>query len=384
MTSRKRIVFLASHLLSPSVASGGDILFCELAARIAKRRPEWEIAVLAPDFARAELALFFERVVTFPTGRREGRQGSPASVALTWRSRLKSATEILASLRPDLVHSTGDFFVDVWPVAAAKRRVDLKWSGVVHHVNAPPLRRQNDLAVAIVSYALQRGSFRALRAADSISVLNHQVRSELERLHFDPRRVHVVGAGIDVSRFAVAPASNRARRAVWLNRLEPTKGLFDLPEILHSLPDDISIDVIGRAPEVHIARLKRALEKAGVVDRCVLHGFLPEEQVREVLARAGVFISCSYEEGWGISIAEALAMGLPCVAYDLPSHREIFGTAIQRVPIGDTAAFAKKIEDALESPDSDGVRAARREAAGRFSLEECARRQEEIFASLIA
>ena len=384
MTSRKRIVFLASHLLSPSVASGGDILFCELAARIAKRRPEWEIAVLGPDFARAELERFFERVVTFPTGRGEGRQGSPASVALTWRRRLKSTTGILGSLRPDLVHSTGDFFVDVWPVAAAKRRAHLKWSGVVHHVNAPPLRRQNDLAVAAVSYALQRASLHTLRAANSISVLNHQVCLELERLHFDHGRLHVVGAGIDVSRFALAPASNRTRRAVWLNRLEPTKGLFDVPDILRSLPEDISIDVIGHGPDVHVARLKRALKKEGVTERCVLHGFLPEEQMREVLARAGVFISCSYEEGWGISIAEALAMGLPCVAYDLPSHREIFGTAIQRVPIGDTAAFAKKIEAALESPESDGVRAARREAAGRFSLEECAQRQEEVFASLIA
>jgi len=384
VTSRKRIVFLASHLLSPSVASGGDILFCELAARIAKRRPEWEIAVLGPDFARAALEQFFERVVTFPTGRGEGRQGSPANVALTWRRRLKSTTEILGSLRPDLVHSTGDFFVDVWPVAAAKRRADLKWSGVVHHVNAPPLRRQNDLAVAAVSYALQRRSFRALRAADSISVLNHQVRSELERLHFSPHRVHVVGAGIDVERFALAPAVNRTRRAVWLNRLEPTKGLFDLPDILRSLPDDISIDVIGRGPDVHVARLKRALEKVGVADRCVLHGFLPDEQMRAVLAGAGVFISCSYEEGWGISIAEALAMGLPCVAYDLPSHREIFGSAIQLVPIGDTAAFAKKIEAALDSRDDDGLRAGRREAAGRFSLEECARRQEEILASVIA
>lgn len=347
-------------------------------------RPEWEIIALAPDFAHADLERYFDSVVAIATPRGEAQQGSPAKVALTWLRRLTKASNALAALKPDLVHSTGDFFIDVWPVVAARRKHPLKWSGVVHHINAPPLKRMNDPVVATVSYMLQRGSFRALRSADAISVLNHGVKNDLETLRFKGERLHVVGAGIDLERFPLIRAGSQTRRAVWVNRLEPTKGLFDLPYIVKRLPDDVAIDVVGRGPEVHVEHLRRALREAGVEDRCVLHGFVSTEDLQKILQQAGVFISCSYEEGWGISIAEALAMGVPCIAYDLPSHREIFGKEIRRVRIGDKAAFADAIVASLRANDSDEQRSARRRAAARHSIEACARRQEQVFASLIA
>ncbi|HLI97524.1 MAG TPA: glycosyltransferase family 4 protein [Candidatus Baltobacteraceae bacterium] len=381
---RKQVVFCAGHLLSPSVASGGDVLFCELAARIARSRPEWDVVALAPDFARADLERFFGRVVTFATGPGEGSQGSPAKVMSTWLRRLPFAPRELSALKPDLVHSTGDFFIDVWPVVFARRRAQMKWSGVVHHVNAPPHRRKNEPAVAAVSYALQRASFVALRSADAISLLNTGVRSDLERLRFDPARLHVVGAGIDIERFPLIPAAERTRRVVWVNRLEPTKGIEDLPEIVRAFPDDVVVDVVGRGPDVHVARLRQGLVQAGVDSRCIVHGFLSEQELREVIRRAAVFISCSYEEGWGISIAEALAMGLPCVAYDLPSHGEIFGDEIRRVRVGDKAAFADTVNQVLARGDTDEERAARRRIAARHSLDACARREEEVFAALLS
>jgi glycosyltransferase involved in cell wall biosynthesis len=383
VAAHKRIVFLAGHLLAPTLASGGDILFAEIAARIGKRRPDWELVALAPDFACSELARSFKCTVSLPTRAGEGRQGSPVSVALIWGRRLRAVTRALSDLKPDLVHSTGDFFVDVWPVVAAKRTISCAWSGVVHHVNAPPLRRKNNVAVATASYLLQRASFSALRGAGAISVLNAGVGAELAALGFASERLRIVGAGIDVARFPLVPVVNRRKRAVWLNRLEPTKGLFDLPEIARCLPEGIVIDVIGCGPDAHVDRLRRALEASGVSDRCILHSFLPDGQLREVMARASVFISCSYEEGWGISIAEALAMGLPCVTYDLPSHRAIFGDAIMSVPVGDTSAFAKAVAHVTMTPEFDDDRRRRRKIAEFYSLDACAARQEHSFAALL-
>ena len=68
-------------------------------------------------------------------------------------------------------------------------------------------------------------------------------------------------------------------------------------------------------------------------------------------------------------------MGLPCVVYDLPSHREIFGDTITRVPIGDTRAFAGAIADHIERLESDTVRQARHDIARAYSIEECAARR---------
>jgi glycosyltransferase involved in cell wall biosynthesis len=165
--------------------------------------------------------------------------------------------------------------------------------------------------------------------------------------------------------------------------LEPTKGVFDLPEIARRLPEDVRIDVIGRGPEAHTERLRKALEEAGVAHRCLLHGYLAEEKLQKIMSEASVFFSCSYEEGWGISIAEALAAGLPCVTYDLPSHREIFGSAIVRAPLGDVDGFAERLMRVMDAPQSDAERSERRRAARRYSLDTCAQRQIDVFSALL-
>src|SRR5207248_9647145 len=104
---RPRIVFVASHLLSPAIASGGDILFCELAARIARHRPDWRVTALAPEFAVPALRKYFDDIEAFPASG-NAKQGSPRDVALSWARRLGPARTHLEKLRPTIIHTTGD------------------------------------------------------------------------------------------------------------------------------------------------------------------------------------------------------------------------------------------------------------------------------------
>ena len=70
---------------------------------------------------------------------------------------------------------------------------------------------------------------------------------------------------------------------------------------------------------------------------------------------ARAFLAPSYEEGWGISIAEAMATGLPVVAYRLPILDEVYGDPYTGVPLGSVPALA----DALTQFLLDGEAAAR-------------------------
>src|SRR5436190_24392765 len=47
-------------------------------------------------------------------------------------------------------------------------------------------------------------------------------------------------------------------------------------------------------------------------------------------------------ESWGIVIGEALACGVPVVAYDLAAYHPIFGDLIHYVPGFDSDAFRQK------------------------------------------
>jgi hypothetical protein len=202
----------------------------------------------------------------------------------------------------------------------------------VHHLNPPPFRRRNDALTAAASYGLQAISLRALRrSCDRISLLNDETRAALERRGFARERLRVVGAGIDTARFRLVPAPAPGRRVLWVHRLEPTKGVGDLPRLAALLGSETTIDVVGNGPRHVRAALERVLAAAGVAERVRLHGYVDDATLVELYARANAFVSCSYEEGWGISLCEALAVGVPCAGYASPRSRGV-STASYGIP----------------------------------------------------
>jgi glycosyltransferase involved in cell wall biosynthesis len=68
---------------------------------------------------------------------------------------------------------------------------------------------------------------------------------------------------------------------------------------------------------------------------------------------ADVFAFSSYMEGLGTAVLEAMAAGLPVVAYDIPPVREVAGDPNRAtlVPLGDVAALAEEVGAVIESPE---------------------------------
>jgi glycosyltransferase involved in cell wall biosynthesis len=98
-----------------------------------------------------------------------------------------------------------------------------------------------------------------------------------------------------------------------------------------------------------------------------LPGFV--ENPYKYLACAAVFVLSSQFEGFGMALAEALALGIPCVATDCPNGpAEILedGRLGWLVPVDDVSAVAEAIVEAANTPrSSDHVRNVR----DRFSLD---------------
>jgi glycosyltransferase involved in cell wall biosynthesis len=380
------VAFVAAHVLGAAINSGGDVLFANVAREIAVLRPEWNIAAIAPDYACDGLAPFFRTVVPLPSLPDEANRlaGHPRAVVAAWRRRIGPCEEALARLAPRIVHTTGDFFADVFPAARAKRRGHAHWTGVVHHINPPPLRRRNEITAASASWLLQLATLRALRrGCDRVLLLNEDVRARLLGRGFSNTQLAVTGAGIDLHRFALRPPPPPGRRVLWVHRLETTKGMFDLPRLAALLGDGARIDVVGRGPHAARARLEKMIDRARVGERIIFHGHVDDAALARLYANANAFVSCSYEEGWGLSIAEALAAGVPCFAYALPSHREIFGSVVETAPVGDVAALAQRIRGAFARRELERDRARRRAAVERHSFAVVAERHVTLFEQLL-
>lgn len=88
-----------------------------------------------------------------------------------------------------------------------------------------------------------------------------------------------------------------------------------------------------------------------------------------------VTVNLSLDEGFGLSVLESIAMGCPCVAYDVGGVPEILTvptvpvTASWLIPKGDEEAFIQAVMRCLEAGKTSSLMEALKQQSGHFSLE---------------
>jgi glycosyltransferase involved in cell wall biosynthesis len=82
----------------------------------------------------------------------------------------------------------------------------------------------------------------------------------------------------------------------------------------------------------------------------VLTGYVPNDQVPGLYAHASALVMPSLYEGFGFPVLESMAVGTPVIASNSSSLPEVAEDAAILVPPQDVEAWAKAIEDVIESP----------------------------------
>ena len=384
------IVILAAQVLGDRIGSGGDRVFVEMARRWSDRH---RVTVICPGEAADGLGEDLgERPVTvrplpsFPCVRSRIARNRVYLIPLVYLARCLAVFACLRGCRGDVLVLSGDFFCNVLPAAWAVRRGRFRLLAAnIFHINESVFRRRANPALnTLISFLLQRLSFRFIRRrARLVLLLNRQVAERLAGLGFAQDRLRVVGAGLDVRAIErVPPLPDRACDVVFFGRFNPTKGCFDLPEIWKTVTDRVPgarLGIIGAGNDAWKARVLEDAERLGVRGVEFL-GFLPYEEVYGVLKASSVMITPSYEEGWGITICEAFACGVPVVAYDLPVYDEIFPRVLRTVPLGDRAAFGEGVAELLRDRDTARRLAGEGKAlVARYDWEALAQREIDLF-----
>jgi len=150
--------------------------------------------------------------------------------------------------------------------------------------------------------------------------------------------------------------SDKKVQLVSVGRVSYEKGYDRIPTILSALKDqcvDAEWTVVGPGLESVRMAVEVDAERLGVKDR--IHFVGEQSNPFPFLDASDVFVQLSRNEGWCMAISEALCLGKPVVANDLPVFREqIFNGENGYLVGGDDADFAKAIQMACTDKHLQG------------------------------
>lgn len=289
----------------------------------------------------------------------------------------------------DLVLSCAQFVYEVHPTMVLARRSGGAAVAIrIHHILASQRAPQG--IFDHMHLKAERLATRWMnRKADAIicgtRLIDRDYHALEASLRLSPSKTWVTGYGADLDTVPLAVDTPKAYDAILLGRIHETKGVFDAPgiwKLVCQRHPTAKLLIIGDGP--HRKDLQNRFAELGLTERVVFTGGISDTEKNSLLGQCRVGLSLSREEGWGLSVTEFLASGLPVVAMDLPIFRDVFPGQLDLVPVGDVPATAARIAYWLDHPTESRQRGIEgREFVGRYDNREVAMREIEVFEKAI-
>ena len=224
-----------------------------------------------------------------------------------------------------------------------------------------------------------------LESADCVLISSESQRAWVRSM---ARHAHAVCIPNPVPADAPPIPSGAARPdlVLFLGRMEPGKGIYDLLEAVAALRaavPDVRLVCAGDGDRVAVARYA---ERLGIADAVKFTGWVGPSGKRALFETAAVFALPSYEEALPISLLEAMAAGVPVVASALGGIPEVVADGVSGylVAPGDKASLERSLRRLLlDRALGQRIGAAARETARlRFAPERALPQLEEIYRAM--
>lgn len=236
-----------------------------------------------------------------------------------WHYKPKIMDNYLNVIKPDIVHVHSVFIPK--QASLARNLIKRKIPYVVTPHGGLDFRRSRFKKI-LYSAVLEKPRF---RAASAITIITPKEEEAVRA--FVPnykKNVRWIPNSVAPKYLEKAPwkGNIKAKRLVYLCRFDVLhKGLDILVEIARLLPE-VSFDLYGSSGDKTKGDLERL--KQNLPSNVYFHQPVFDTEKAKVLADASLYIQTSRWEGFGISIAEAMYLGLPCAIAETINLAEIF------------------------------------------------------------
>ncbi|MDD2889372.1 MAG: glycosyltransferase family 4 protein [bacterium] len=155
-----------------------------------------------------------------------------------------------------------------------------------------------------------------------------KIASLKERIHAS--NIKVVYNGINLSEFKLSRGKSEIKKEFNIGkndfivgtvaRLAPPKGIDNFIEVAKRIDNpDIKFIIVGEGELEN--KLKLSVKEMNLQDKVIFTG--AREDIPDILSIFDIFLSTSKWEAFGITIIEAMAVGLPVVAFAVDGIKEI-------------------------------------------------------------
>ncbi len=191
------------------------------------------------------------------------------------------------------------------------------------------------------------------------------------------RKLHILGHGIEVGRFACESSAREERAVISVGRITPIKNcdtLIEAAEILkRHWKERFSVTFIGapvhESDRAYEKKLLRLVEERGLGKTVRFIGSIPNEGLPVWYCRASVSVNMTPPGGLDKAVIESMAAGTPPIVSNV-AFSGYFGQYASRLtfPERDPIALAERIRALVESVDRPQIGAYLSRVAGeRFS-----------------
>lgn len=233
---------------------------------------------------------------------------------------------------------------------------------VVHHIDTPfsksRLKDQSlyncyrkikyNRLVSLVKTLAFYIMFPLLRRAKAIITVSNFTAKALMNNGVSRSKIFVSGNAVDLNFIkTIKPCyEQKIFDGVFVGRIAKEKGIFDLLKVwkkIVKVRNNAKLLIIGSGLE--LPSVKEKIGSSNLENNVFIRGRCSDTELYGLLKSSKIFIFPSLFEGWGIAVAEALACGLPIVAYDIPALKEVFGEcrSVFLVPVKDVESMASSV-----------------------------------------
>jgi len=245
---------------------------------------------------------------------------------------------------------------------------------VFHHLRSSDFSEKNPIKLS------------AFKHAKVIIVVSNATAQDVRKC-FKSKNVVVTGNGVNLELFKKPETQMRSYEAVYFGRVSEEKGIYTLLKAWSIVTKKIpSAKLLLMGGFVFNSKeiCQRLCEDLGINKSVVFSGFVSDQDAVRMLGSSKIFVLPSQEEGFGLTVAEAMALGLPCVLSDLPALQENFHSAAIFVKPRDVEGLAEAIIALLTDDEKCKELAEKgQQLAPSFSWENVARKELEVIQSVL-